>query len=70
MSREHRIKLQECYCDTVMMRDKRAELRVTDEGRPAEHEITDKRYTITHVLTNVQGLIPGYAVLSIREVQK
>lgn len=86
MSREHRIKLQECYCDTVMMRDKRAELRindrdyqkgdtirflpVTDEGRPAEHEITDKRYTITHVLTNVQGLIPGYAILSIREVQK
>lgn len=45
-------------------------LPVTDEGRPAEHEITDKRYTITHVLTNVQGLIPGYAVLSIREVQK
>mgnify|MGYP003192691261 FL=1 len=61
MSREHRIKLQERYCDTVMMRDKRAELRindrdyqkgdtirflpVTDEGRPAEHEITDKRYT-------------------------
>ena len=27
MSREHRIKLQECYCDTVMMRDKRAELK-------------------------------------------
>lgn len=30
MSREHRIKLQECYCDTVMMRDKRAELRIND----------------------------------------
>ena len=86
MSREHRSKLQGRYCDTGMMRDKRAELRindrdyqkgdtirfmpVTDEGRPAEHEITDKRYTITHVLTNVQGLIPGYAVLSIREVQR
>lgn len=31
------------------------------------HEIQQKEYRITHVLSHADGLCPGYVVLSIRE---
>ena len=77
----HEIKLHRRYCDRVCSGDKMAELRYniirfipTDDkdlvaGDPPRHEIQQKEYRITHVLSHADGLCPGYVVLSIKEVK-
>ena len=79
----HTLKLEECFCEAVVTGKKCFEIRKNDRGfqpgdtieflpvnngHPAIHVISNRRYRITYVLSG-WGLKNGYVALGIEEVK-
>lgn len=80
----HTLKLEECFCEAVVTGKKCFEIRKNDRGfqpgdtieflpvnngHPAIHVISNRRYRITYVLSG-WGLKNGYVAFGIEEVKR
>lgn len=85
MTREHHIKIDKEYADSVLCGDKAFEIRNNDRGYQKDdivtfqvmdgclcdefHELNKKRYKITYVFSGF-GLKEGWVVFGIQEAGK